>query len=76
MLHPPPQSPDISVVEHLWDRLEKQIRKIPIKSKQHLKERLQGEWQNMRKLVQSVPDRLAEVIKMKGNPTRYCFYRS
>ncbi|KAJ4441365.1 hypothetical protein ANN_11220 [Periplaneta americana] len=56
VLHPPPQSPDMNVIEHLWDRLEKQVRK-PIKSKLHLKERLQKEWRNVckvytRKLVQ------------------------
>ena len=61
VFHPPSQSPDINVIKHLWDKLEKKIRKTPIKSKQHLKERFQEEWQDMcktytRKLVQSVPD--------------------
>ena len=72
----PPQSPDLNPIEHLWDLLEKKIRLHQISSKQMLKEVLLREWENISpidtlKLVQSMPKRLAEVIKRSGYPTSY-----
>ena len=76
VLHPPPQSPDLNSIEHVWDRLEKKVHKTPIYSKDHLKQTLQEEWAKlprsyMQKLVQSMPNRLREVLKRKGRHTKY-----
>lgn len=75
-LRTPPQSPDLNPIEHLWDLLERKIRKHQITSKSMLKEVLQLEWekitqQETSKLVQSMPKRLAEVLRRKGYPTSY-----
>lgn len=75
-LHAPPQSPDLNPIEHLWDELERRIRKYPITNKNDLKNRLNEEWGNIgaeitTKLVDSMPRRLQAVIASKGYPTKY-----
>ncbi|GFU37253.1 transposable element Tcb2 transposase [Trichonephila clavipes] len=67
---PPPQSPYLNPIEHLWDYLDRQIRKQEIKTKNDLLE----EWQKIpssitQNLVNSVPSRLRSVIKANGYPT-------
>ncbi|GFX77662.1 transposable element Tcb1 transposase [Trichonephila clavipes] len=77
MVKPPPQSPDLNPIEHLWDYLDSQIRKQDIKTKNDLKkEALLKEWQKIpssvtQNLIKSVPSRLRAVIKAKGYPTNY-----
>lgn len=75
-LKPPPQSPDMNPIEHLWDELEKRIRGHNINNKEELKQALQIEWAKIeptttKKLVDSMPRRMAAVIKSKGGPTLY-----
>lgn len=75
-LKTPPQSPDMNPIEHLWDVLEKRIRKHHITSKSPLKEILADEWSKIepevtKKLVLSMENRLKEVIKKKGMATHY-----
>uniref|UniRef100_A0A0K8UV17 Transposable element Tc1 transposase n=1 Tax=Bactrocera latifrons TaxID=174628 RepID=A0A0K8UV17_BACLA len=75
-LHTPPQSPDINPIEHIWDLLEKRIRKHRISSKESLKAALSTEWakiteNDIRNLVKSMPRRLQAVITAKGGPTKY-----
>ncbi|GFT24325.1 transposable element Tcb2 transposase [Trichonephila clavipes] len=72
----PPQSPDFNPIEHLWDYLDRQIRKQEIKTKNDLKRALLEEWQKIpssvtQNLVKSVPSRLRAVIKAEGYPTNY-----
>lgn len=73
----PPQSPDINPIEHLWEHLERQIRKTrAVRNKKELKALISEEWNKIppdvtKKLVTSIPSRLAAVIKHKGNPTPY-----
>ncbi|KAM8702659.1 hypothetical protein ACLKA7_000789 [Drosophila subpalustris] len=62
--------------EHLWDLLERRIRQHTITSKKMLKDVIMKEWskitaEDTRKLVDSMPRRLAEVLKGKGYPTKY-----
>ncbi|GFV49089.1 transposable element Tcb2 transposase [Trichonephila clavipes] len=71
-----PQSPDLIPIEHLWDYLDRQIRKQEIKTKNDLKNDLLEEWQKIpssvtQNLVKLVPSRLKAVIKAKGYPTNY-----
>ncbi|GFT68092.1 transposable element Tcb1 transposase [Trichonephila clavipes] len=74
-LHTPPQSPDI---KNLWTTLETAVQKHQIRNKAHLKQVLQEEWHKIspdtakkKKLVESVPRRLEDIIKAKGHATRY-----
>ncbi|GFW77526.1 transposable element Tcb2 transposase [Trichonephila clavipes] len=75
-LHTPPQSPDINVIENLWATLETAVQKYQIRNKAHLKQVLQEEWDKIspdttKKLVESVPRRLEDIIKSKGHATKY-----
>lgn len=72
----PAQSPDLNPIEHLWDELERRIRTHTITDKTSLKAALSEEWDKIgseitHKLVSSMPNRLREVLKMKGYATRY-----
>ncbi|GFX84920.1 transposable element Tcb1 transposase [Trichonephila clavipes] len=75
-LHIPTQSPDINVIEHLWATLETAVQKHQIRNKAHLKQVLQEEWDKIspdttKKLVESVPRRLEDIIKAKEHATKY-----
>ena len=75
-LQTPPQSPDLNPIEHLWEKLEKNIRKYNITSKNDLICKLKEEWAKItpsdtEKLVHSMKKRLQAVIKHKGYPTKY-----
>ncbi|GFT39113.1 transposable element Tc1 transposase [Trichonephila clavipes] len=71
-----PHSPhDINVIENLWATLEIAVQKHQIRNKAHLKQVLQ-EWDKIspditKKLVESVPGRLEDIIKPKGHATKY-----
>lgn len=72
----PPFSPDLNPIEHLWDELERRMKKHQPTNKDELKRYLLQEWLAIgrdvtEKLVDSVPNRLYECLKMNGYPTRY-----
>lgn len=72
----PPQSPDLNIIENLWQKLEVEIRKHEISNKNDLKKVLLEEWEKIspdytKKLVESIPSRLKSVIHQKGYPTKY-----
>lgn len=72
----PPQSPDLNPIEHLWEHLDRQIRKKDVTTKESLKLALKEEWDNIpsevtKKLVESMPQRIAAVKKAKGKQTKY-----
>ena len=69
----PPQSPNLNPVENLWWELEKQVQKHHVSNRKELRRILQEEWHKIlpsviRKLVQSMPRRLAVVIKAMKVP--------
>ncbi|GFX55478.1 transposable element Tcb1 transposase [Trichonephila clavipes] len=75
-LHTPPQSLDINVIENLWATPETAVQKHQIRNKAHLKQVLQEEWDKIppyttKKLVESVPRRLEDIIKAKGHAAKY-----
>lgn len=75
-LKTPPQSTDLNPIEHLWADLERQIKKRELRTKNDLKNALKEEWDRIspdrtKKLVLSMTNRLKEVIKQRGYPTRY-----
>ena len=63
-------------IENLWDHLEKRIRNHKISNKTQLKSILMSEWQQIlpdytKKLVYSMRNRLNEILRLKGYPTKY-----
>ena len=74
----PAQSPDLNPIEHLWDYLDRQLRKrrpLPTSSA-GMAAALQDEWGKIpldvvRNLISSMPNRAAAVIKAKGWHTSY-----
>ena len=75
-LHTPTQSPDLNPIGQLWELLERKLRQHYITSKDMLKSVIMMDWNNIssnetRRLVQSMPKWLTEVLKHKGYPTRY-----
>lgn len=75
-LHSPPQSPDLNPIEHLWEHLDRQIRKHTITNRDQLKACLTEEWIKIppnvtENLVASMRRRLEAVIKANGGPTKY-----
>ena len=69
-------SPDMNPTEHLWDEVERRMKKEQSKNEKDLQECLTRVWNGieepvLKKLVDSVPNRLNEVIRMKGYSTRY-----
>jgi transposase len=74
----PSQSPDLNPIEHLWDHLDRQVRKRmpPPTSLAGLAAALQEEWGRIplsvvRELIASMPRRVAAVIEAKGWHTKY-----
>ena len=72
----PPFSPDLNPIEHMWDELERRMKKHHPKNKEELKKALLQEWNGIgtdvtQKLVDSVPNRLYECVRVHGYPTRY-----
>lgn len=73
----PPQSPDLNVIEYLWDHMKRQLwKRNNITSKSTLKAALLEEWsripiETLQKLSRSMPARLMEVLNAKGGPTKY-----
>ena len=72
----PSQSPDLNPIEHLWDELDRRMKSYSKKNKEELRTILKHEWEDIgcdvtSKLVHSMSNRLNEVVKKKGGPTRY-----
>ena len=68
--------PYLSPIENLWNELERRVKKYQPKSTTELKLLLIQEWNKielfvLEKLVDSVPSRLYECIKMKDYSTKY-----
>ena len=69
-------SPDLNPIAHWLDEVEQRLKKKQSKSQNELKESLIEGWHGnelptLKKLVDSVPNRLNEVIRTQGYPTRY-----
>jgi transposase len=74
----PAQSPDLNPIEHLWDVLERKVRKHEPHPKNltELMTILNEEWNKIESevienLIESMPRRVEAVIDSHGNPTRY-----
>lgn len=78
-IHPkdwPPNSPDLSPIENIWSILSTSVYKDPEpKTLVQLKRRLRQAWKavtpdTLNNLINSMPRRMQDVIKLKGNTVR------
>lgn len=72
----PPQSPDLNIIEHLWDELDRAVPQSERKSIAGFKKALFESWEQIGhevidRLIKSIPKRLEEVIKANGGNTNY-----
>ena len=72
----PAQSPDLNPVEHLWDKLCRQLGCRAFPNNEELWQHLQEQWQLIPRLyisnlVESMPRRVEAVIEAYGGYTRY-----
>src|SRR6267154_5582202 len=74
----PAQSPDLNPIEHLWELLKRLLAAYedPPQGLFQLWERVAIEWgkiakEECQKLIESMPRRVAAVIKAKGGNTKY-----
>ncbi len=74
----PPQSPDLNLIEHLWDVVEREIRIMDVQptNLQQLRDAITSIWTKISEecfqhLDESMPQKIKAVLKAKGSPTRY-----
>lgn len=72
----PSQSADLNPIEHLWEELDRRVRRRNYSNKEAFFQALKSEWANIpyeriQKLVDSMPARCAAVEKSKGYATKY-----
>ncbi len=74
----PSNSPDLKIIEHIWPRLKKEVRRI-LKSerKEDLIEAVDQVWNSVisgseiQKLYASMPNRIVACLSAKGRHTKY-----
>jgi len=73
-----PQSPDMNPIEHVWDHVDRELRKqYPAPSSiKELKRRLTIIWDQLdqniiTRLIYSMPNRISALKASHGGPTRY-----
>ena len=71
-------TPDLNIIENIWLCMKRELQKsaVDITTKNDLLREIQSVWRNIeldyiRDLYQSIPDRLNNVIEMKGHLTKY-----
>ena len=74
----PAQSPDLNPIEHLWNHLKRKLGEYerPPNGMIELWERVEEEWGKIdaevcQNLIESMPGRVAAVVKAKGGYTKY-----
>ena len=72
-------SPDVNPIDNLWSILKKQVDKQKPKNCDKLQALIMQEWvaisQDLaQKLISSMPGRIAEVLKNKGQHCKYCIF--
>jgi hypothetical protein len=72
----PPQSPDLNIIEGLWDFLKVQVRERKPKTLNELWEIAQDEWtkipiKNIKLLYQTMPRLINAIIASKGGNSKY-----
>lgn len=78
LLQWPAQSPDIAPIEHLWEHVKRKLKEYPTPPSGILElwERVEKEWNAIepevcQNLIESMPRRVAALVKAKGGYTKY-----
>lgn len=73
----PGNSPDLNPIENLWVNMKRRVNTGNIDSMDHLHQRIKEAWclevtpEECNNLVESMPRRIAAVLKNKGYPSKY-----
>lgn len=72
----PPQSPDLNLIEHLWSELKRRLYNLAPKNQEDLWNNIQDIWNSIteadcKKVIQTMPQRIQDVIKAKGGYTKW-----
>ena len=74
----PAQSPDLNIIENIWLYMKRELQKSVVNigaAKNDLLREIESVWRNIElnhiRNYQSIPDRLDNVVKMKGHLTKY-----
>jgi transposase len=72
----PSQSPDLNPIEHLWDHLKREVKKVKVKNLKELEAEVKKIWNNITKdvcsnLVNTMNDRVNAVIRADGGHIPY-----
>ena len=74
----PPQSPDLNPIEHLWNEIDRRLRRFSmgIHTQDQLWDAIQKVWVEMdiefiHTLIESIPERINDVIQARGGYTRW-----
>ncbi|KYB24688.1 Transposable element Tcb1 transposase-like Protein [Tribolium castaneum] len=73
----PARSPDLNSIEHIWNTLGQRLKEHqPNQDLQHVEAILMELWEQLdpqyiRRLVESIPRRCAEVLRVRGGHTHY-----
>jgi len=72
----PSQSPDLNPIEHLWDYLKSELRKLRLTSIREMEQKVMEIWNNIPtevcfKLVNTMNDRVDCVLRAEGKHTPY-----
>jgi transposase len=73
-LNTPPQSPDMNVIEHLWNEIGRRLKNYQTRSKNQLKNAIFEVWNSIdsaftTKLVELMEKRMHEIITAERGPT-------
>ena len=74
----PSQSPDLNPIEHLWNEIDRRLRRLPdnITSAEDIWNKIQLIWSQMDtdfclKLIDTMPQRIKDVLKANGGYTKW-----
>ena len=72
----PCNSPDLNIIEFVWQKMKTRVQQVHLKTLEELKAVLREVWasftQNeLEEMVESMPRRIHEVIAKKGDATKY-----
>ena len=74
----PAQSPDLNPIEHLWNKMDRCLRRLetPVRTQDQVWDAIQKIWVELgndvcKKLVDTMPARINDVIRANGGYTRW-----
>ena len=76
ILYSQSESPDLNPIEHLWNHIKKELKNYKSNNIEDLKYNISKIWNSIdvkitQNLVDSMPNRIIEVLRNKGGNTKY-----